>query len=261
MYTVKMQQKWISASVEPLTMEVCPKSIYAYQKVKSAIRDHEADVDVSVSIPKTRAKVVVVGSSGVGKTSVIYRHRFGNRSAPFTSTIGASFVECEVETSYENISLQIWDTAGQERFRCMVPMYMRNSVAAVIMYDITNRQSFEDVDKWSEELRKCCGIADPVVVLIGNKCDLFDKRKVSTAEGQAKALSLDARFYEISAEKPITFSLMLEDLCHDLLSGPCADSISSKASPSQSNIVHLSSTASSVASSKAKAKTGCCGFM
>ncbi|KIH66716.1 Ras family protein [Ancylostoma duodenale] len=185
-------------------MEACPKSIYAYQKVKSAIRDHEADVDVSVSIPKTRAKVVVVGSSGVGKTSVIYRHRFGDRSAPFTSTIGASFVECEVETSYENISLQIWDTAGQERFRCMVPMYMRNSVAAIIMYDITNRQSFEDVDKWSEELRKCCGIADPVVVLIGNKCDLFDKRRVSTAEGQAKALSLDARFYEISAEKPIS---------------------------------------------------------
>ncbi|KHJ98422.1 Ras family protein [Oesophagostomum dentatum] len=244
-----------------MATEVCAKSIYAYQKVQSAIRDHEADVDVSVSVPKTRAKVVVVGSSGVGKTSVIYRHRYGNRSASFTSTIGASFVECEVETSYENINLQIWDTAGQERFRCMVPMYMRNSAAAIIMYDITNRQSFEDVDKWNEELHKCCGISDPVVVLIGNKCDLFDKRRVSTAEGQAKALSLDARFYEISAEKPITFSLMLEDLCHDLLSGPCANDISSSVSSLPSNIVRLTSSSASAATSSSKTKARCCGFM
>ncbi|VDL70159.1 unnamed protein product [Nippostrongylus brasiliensis] len=131
-------------------MEVFSKSIYAYEKVRSAIRDHEDDVDISVSIPKTRAKVVVVGSSGVGKTSVIYRHRFGTRVAPFTSTIGA-------ETSCENFNLQIWDTAGQERFRCMVPMYMRNSAAAIIMYDVTNRQSFDDVDKWSDgEFFLCC---------------------------------------------------------------------------------------------------------
>ncbi|VDM70574.1 unnamed protein product, partial [Strongylus vulgaris] len=102
---------------------------------------------------------------------------------------------------------------------------MRNSAAAIIMYDITNRQSFEDIDKWNEELRKCCGISDPLVVLIGNKCDLYDKRRVSTAEGQAKAAALDARFYEISAEKPITFALMLEDLCHDLMSGPSADEL------------------------------------
>ncbi|WKX94849.1 hypothetical protein Q1695_011817 [Nippostrongylus brasiliensis] len=243
-------------------MEVFSKSIYAYEKVRSAIRDHEDDVDISVSIPKTRAKVVVVGSSGVGKTSVIYRHRFGTRVAPFTSTIGASFVECEVETSCENFNLQIWDTAGQERFRCMVPMYMRNSAAAIIMYDVTNRQSFEDVDKWSDELRKCCGINDPLVVLIGNKCDLVEKRRVSTYEGQEKALSLDARFYEISAEKPITFSLVLEDLCSDLLSGATADEISSMTTPSQSDIVRLpSSSSSSVSSKDSKARTRCCAFL
>lgn len=241
-------------------MEVFSKSIYAYEKVRLAIREHEGDVDVSVAIPKTRAKVVVVGSSGVGKTSVIYRHRFGNRAAPFTATIGASFVECDVETSTENVNLQIWDTAGQERFRCMVPMYMRNSAAAIIMYDITNRQSFEDVDKWSYELRKCCGITDPLVVLIGNKCDLSDKRRVSTVEGQEKALALDARFYEISAEKPITFSLVLEDLCKDLLAGAAADEMSSLRVPSRTDLVLLSSSdPSSLAESKGR--TRCCGFM
>ncbi|VDO83732.1 unnamed protein product [Haemonchus placei] len=241
-------------------MEVFSKSIYAYEKVRTAVRDYEDDVDVTATIPKTRAKVVVVGSSGVGKTSVIYRHRFGNRSAPFTSTIGASFVECEVEANNENISLQIWDTAGQERFRCMVPMYMRNSAAAIIMYDITNRQSFEDVDKWAEELRKCCGISDPLVVLIGNKCDLNDKRRVSMLEGQEKAFSLDARFYEISAEKPITFALVLEDLCSDLLSSAKADEISSMISATRDNVVHLSSSASSVSSKDSKTKKSCCSF-
>lgn len=193
---------------------------------------------------------------------MIYRHRFGTRSAPFTSTIGASFVECEVETSCENVNLQIWDTAGQERFRCMVPMYMRNSAAAIIMYDVTNRQSFEDVDKWSEELRKCCGMSDPLVVLIGNKCDLHDKRRVSTMEGQEKAFALDARFYEISAEKPITFSLVLEDLCNDLLSSVTVDEMSSMMrSASRSDVVRLPSSDSSISSKASKTKSNCCAFM
>ncbi|KJH49722.1 hypothetical protein DICVIV_04143 [Dictyocaulus viviparus] len=74
-------------------MELSPKSIYAYEKVQSAIRDHENDVSIDITAPKPRAKVVVVG---VGKTSLIYRQRYGSRLGPFTSTIGASFIECEM---------------------------------------------------------------------------------------------------------------------------------------------------------------------
>ncbi|KAK6021678.1 Ras family protein, partial [Ostertagia ostertagi] len=190
---------------------------------------------------------------GVGKTSVIYRHRFGNRSAPFTSTIGASFVECEVETSYENMSLQIWDTAGQERFRCMVPMYMRNSAAAIIMYDVTSRQSFRGR---GQKLRKCCGMADPLVVLIGNKCDLQDKRRVSSIEGQEKAFALDARFYEISAEKPITFAV--QNLSNAVFCDASAEEISSLHSVTRTDVVRLPSSSSSVSSKDSKAKTRCC---
>ncbi|KAE9415715.1 hypothetical protein Angca_006984, partial [Angiostrongylus cantonensis] len=228
-------------------MELSPKSIYAYEKVLSAIRDHENEVEVAITQPKTRVKVVIVGSSGVGKTSLIYRHRYGSLSGPYTSTIGASFVECEVETTFENITLQIWDTAGQERFRCMVPMYMRNSAAAIIMYDVTNWQSFKDVDKWSEEIRRCCGIPDPLLILVGNKCDLCDGRCVSTAEGRRKAREIDARYYEVTLEKPITFSLVLEELCVELLSGPSSSSDeTSMRSESSSDVVHLSSRNSSV---------------
>lgn len=65
-----------------------------------------------------------------------------------SATIGASYINCNVVVEQEPIQLQIWDTAGQERFRCMVPMYMRNAKAAIIVYDVTCRKSFENVDKW-----------------------------------------------------------------------------------------------------------------
>uniref|UniRef100_A0A158PC82 Ras-related protein Rab n=1 Tax=Angiostrongylus cantonensis TaxID=6313 RepID=A0A158PC82_ANGCA len=162
----------------------------------SAIRDHENEVEVAITQPKTRVKVVIVGSSGVGKTSLIYRHRYGSLSGPYTSTIGASFVECE------NITLQIWDTAGQERFRCMVPMYMRNSAAAIIMYDVTNWQSFKDVDKWSEGLFHTFAFFIRSIKPL--HCDLCDGRCVSTAEGRRKAREIDARYYEVTLEKPIS---------------------------------------------------------
>ncbi|KAK6018262.1 Ras family protein [Ostertagia ostertagi] len=142
-----------------------------------------------------------------------------------------------------------------------VPMYMRNSAAAIIMYESSRSVHVGLVDKWAEELRKCCGMADPLVVLIGNKCDLQDKRRVSSIEGQEKAFALDARFYEISAEKPITFALVLEDLCNDLLSSASAEEISSLHSVTRTDVVRLPSSSSSVSSKDSKAKTRCCAFL
>ncbi|CAI4233349.1 unnamed protein product [Auanema sp. JU1783] len=195
-------------------MEKCGKTIYANAKVLEAIRDQ--DVEITVTVRKAKAKVVVLGNSGVGKTSIIYRHRFGERSTPFNATIGASFVTCDVDTPSEEMRLQIWDTAGQERFRCMVPMYMRNAAAAIIVYDVTNRQSFLDVDKWANELQRCCGDSDPVLILIGNKTDLVEKRQIAKGEGVNKALRLNARFYEISSDDHSVFNTVLEDLAQDV---------------------------------------------
>ncbi|KAJ1353578.1 hypothetical protein KIN20_010231 [Parelaphostrongylus tenuis] len=168
----------------------------------------------------------------------------------------------ERETTYENVTLQIWDTAGQERFRCMVPMYMRNSAAAIIMYDVTNKQSFDDVDKWSEEIRRCCGIPDPLLILLGTRsCDLCDERRVSTAEGSKKARQIDARFYEVTIEKPITFSLVLEELCIELLSGPSSSDETLMRSESSSDVVLLSSRNSSTSLKDSGNTTKCCGFL
>ncbi|VDK65853.1 unnamed protein product [Anisakis simplex] len=130
------------------------KALYAAERVKSAVRDHaDQVVSLSSSSPTSKAKVVSLGNSGVGKTSIIYHQRYGNDlNSAHNATIGASFVTCEADIGGESIQLQIWDTAGQERFRCMVPMYMRNAAAALIVYDITSRKSFNDVEKWIKGL-------------------------------------------------------------------------------------------------------------
>ncbi|KAE9552124.1 hypothetical protein FO519_004660 [Halicephalobus sp. NKZ332] len=150
--------------------------------------------------PGAKSKIIVLGNSGVGKTSIIYSHKYGDTGmlAP-SATIGASYINCNVVVEQEPIQLQIWDTAGQERFRCMVPMYMRNATAAIIVYDITCRKSFEDVDKWASELHRCAGVKDPLIFLVGNKADLEASRQVTEGEGLTKAAKLGAKFFEISA--------------------------------------------------------------
>ncbi|KAL9939441.1 hypothetical protein V8E36_001258 [Tilletia maclaganii] len=122
--------------------------------------------------PQLDAKVVILGSQGVGKTSMVHRYTvesFNPRATP--STIGAQFSTKKVLCDGVKVRLQLWDTAGQERYKSMMPLYYRGSHAAVIVYDITSRQSFEDVKDWVEELRK--NMADDLVIhIVGSKLDL-----------------------------------------------------------------------------------------
>ncbi|CAD6192242.1 unnamed protein product [Caenorhabditis auriculariae] len=200
-------------------MQNCGKTIYANEKVREAVRDHEHTIapSVAVAVAKHRAKVVVLGDSGVGKTSIIYRQKYGTNFAPVNATIGASFVSFDMEHEKERLQLQVWDTAGQERFRCMVPMYMRNAAAALIIYDVTCRNSFEGVGRWVKELERCCGTDEARIVLIGNKTDLVEKRVVSEAEGLAKAARFNAKFFEVSSEIPDMFTQVLRDVAADIL--------------------------------------------
>lgn len=100
------------------------------------------------------------------------------------------------------VRLQVWDTAGQERFRCMVPMYMRNADAALIVYDVTNHHSFDDVERWVKDLGRSNGTEEANIFLIGNKTDLVEKREVSEAEGKALAAKINAKFFELSSDQP-----------------------------------------------------------
>jgi small GTP-binding protein len=97
------------------------------------------------------------------------------------------------------VRLQLWDTAGQERFRSLIPSYIRDSTVAVVVYDITNANSFQQVSKWIEDVRAERG-TDVIIMLVGNKTDLQDKRQVSMEEGERRANDLNVMFIETSAK-------------------------------------------------------------
>jgi len=97
------------------------------------------------------------------------------------------------------VRLQLWDTAGQERFRSLIPSYIRDSSVAVVVYDVAIRQSFLNTARWIEEVRTERG-SDVIIVLVGNKTDLVDKRQVSIEEGDAKSREFGVIFIETSAK-------------------------------------------------------------
>ncbi|KAI0091911.1 P-loop containing nucleoside triphosphate hydrolase protein [Irpex rosettiformis] len=126
------------------------------------------------------AKIVIMGNTGVGKTSLLHRYT-QNKFEPknTTSTTGAFFVTKKVYVNGTRVRLQLWDTAGQERFRSMAPMYYRGANAALLLYDITNASSFDDIRGWLEELKSNCS-PDLIIYIVGAKADLHRHRQVTS---------------------------------------------------------------------------------
>ncbi|ERN14594.1 hypothetical protein AMTR_s00038p00155900 [Amborella trichopoda] len=153
---------------------------------------------VTVS-PLAKYKLVFLGDQSVGKTSIITRFMYDKFDNTYQATIGIDFLSKTMYLEDRTVRLQLWDTAGQERFRSLIPSYIRDSSVAVIAYDVANRQSFLNTPKWIEEVRTERG-SDVIIVLVGNKTDLVDKRQVSVEEGDAKAHDLGVMFIETSAK-------------------------------------------------------------
>ncbi|OAV86474.1 hypothetical protein PTTG_29884 [Puccinia triticina 1-1 BBBD Race 1] len=138
------------------------------------------------------AKVVILGMQGVGKTSIVHRYTTGSFSYSLTSTIGASFCTKKLSVDGCKVRLQIWDTAGQERFRSMAPMYYRGANAAILVYDITNKDSFHDIENWLAELRENMS-GDLVIQVVGSKADLAPARRaVHIDEAQTRVAAWTA---------------------------------------------------------------------
>ncbi|KAL0308713.1 UNVERIFIED_CONTAM: Ras-related protein RAb [Sesamum radiatum] len=144
-------------------------------------------------------KLVFLGDQSVGKTSIITRFMYDKFDNTYQATIGIDFLSKTMYLEDRTVRLQLWDTAGQERFRSLIPSYIRDSSVAVIVYDVASRQSFLNTSKWIEEVRTERG-SDVIIVLVGNKTDLVDKRQVSIEEGEAKARDLNVMFIETSAK-------------------------------------------------------------
>lgn len=159
-------------------------------------------------------KIVILGHSGVGKTSMVNRYVRGQFLTSTTATIGAAFMKKTLLVDDWRVVLQIWDTAGQERFRSMAPMYYRGAHAAILVFDATDRESFDKVGSWVDELQSHAN-TELVLVLVANKSDLVDSSSPSDSvvtfkEGSAFANSINAPFFQTSAKT----GKGIEDLFH-----------------------------------------------
>merc|ERR1711912_210543 len=133
--------------------------------------------------PLRKFKLVFLGEQSVGKTSLITRFMYDSFDNTYQATIGIDFLSKTMYLEDRTVRLQLWDTAGQERFRSLIPSYIRDSTVAVVVYDITNRASFLNTTKWIEDVRNERG-NDVIIVLVGNKTDLSERRQVSLEEGE-----------------------------------------------------------------------------
>jgi len=151
------------------------------------------------SSPLKRTKIVLLGDQSVGKTSLITRFMYDTFDNTYQATIGIDFLSKTMYLEDRTVRLQLWDTAGQERFRSLIPSYIRDSSVAIVVFDITNRASFLSTTKWIEDVRSERG-NDVIIVLVGNKADLSDKRQVTLEEATAKSTELNILFMETSAK-------------------------------------------------------------
>ncbi|CCH60085.1 hypothetical protein TBLA_0C02780 [Henningerozyma blattae CBS 6284] len=150
-------------------------------------------------------KLVLLGDSSVGKSSIVNRFVKDSFDELRESTIGAAFLSQTITLKNKTvIKFEIWDTAGQERYKSLAPMYYRNANAALVVYDITENDSLMKAQSWVDELKSKVGDENLVICLVGNKIDLCDedesKRVVLTKDAKDYADEQNLMFYEVSAK-------------------------------------------------------------
>ncbi|KAH0711437.1 hypothetical protein KY289_007396 [Solanum tuberosum] len=143
-------------------------------------------------------KVVLIGDSAVGKSQILARFARNEFSLDSKATIGVEFQTRTLVIQHKSVKAQIWDTAGQERYRAVTSAYYRGAVGALLVYDITKRQTFDHIPRWLEELRAHAD-KNIVIMLIGNKTDLEDQRAVPTEDAKEFAQKEGLFFLETSA--------------------------------------------------------------
>lgn len=165
-------------------------------------------------------KVIVVGDGAVGKTALSVRFDTGKFEQSYKMTIGADFfvkiIEVEDQGVKHRVKLQIWDTAGQERFGSIRPLYYRGANGGFVVFDVTNRKSFANLEKkWFSEVYQYCGHIP--LILLGNKIDLEELREVSMNEGQTISTGRELQFFETSAKTGINVDAAFLNLGECLL--------------------------------------------
>ena len=156
--------------------EINPENILYEAKILNVPENYEPKNAITF-------KIIIIGNSGVGKTSITNNAIKNAFYENYRSTIGMEIFSLFLKIDHKLIKLQIWDTCGQEIYRSLITNFYRNSSLAIIVYSIEKKESFKDIDMWIKEL-KVNSSPDIKIILIGNKSDLIDKREVSYEEGK-----------------------------------------------------------------------------
>ena len=162
-------------------------------------------------------KILLLGDSGVGKSCIIIRYIENNFSNNLMNSIGVDFKLKNIEIDSKKIKLQIWDTAGQERFKTITTSYYKGAHAILVVFDITDRDSFDHARNWMADIDKFAkeGV---LRILVGNKCDLMNNRQVSTEEAKEIANKYGIKYIETSAKDTINIDDLFISTAKYLLS-------------------------------------------
>jgi len=168
-------------------------------------------------------KLLLIGDSGVGKSCLLLRFSDDSFTTSFITTIGIDFKIKTIELDNKRIKLQIWDTAGQERFRTITTAYYRGAMGILLVYDVTDEQSFQNIRNWIRNIEQHA--ADNVdKILVGNKCDMISEKVVETSRGQVLADEYNIKFFETSAKSNINvvegFTAIATDIKKRLMDSP-----------------------------------------
>ncbi len=161
-------------------------------------------------------KILILGDSGVGKSSLFLRYTKNEFNQDMRSTIGVEFGLKFLKIENFQLKIQIWDTAGMERYRSITNAYYKGAKGVIIVYDICRKKSFENVDKWIDDFKSKAD-DDAVIILIGNKSDLDEKREVSKEEAESKAQKNKFGFMEASAKDNNNVQKAFETLFHEIV--------------------------------------------
>jgi len=159
----------------------------------------ESQIYSSGSNLSQKFKLIFLGDQSVGKTSIINRFIFDTFDGKDHPTVGIDFISKTLYHDEKSVKLQLWDTAGQERFRSLIPNYIRDSAVALVVYDITKEESYNNIPRWLQDVRSERG-HDIVIVIVGNKTDLERKRVIQREVAEEFAREHETLFMEVSAK-------------------------------------------------------------